>query len=307
MKIKWLAKKVGTKIWENRSNIEFIAGNIAVAVGTGMVISKAEEATEVKHEMERQIKEIELADEADGWEDNHERAKACFNMAKSTALGYAKVYGPGIAVEAGGLVLMGISHVTDRKEIAAKSVALASLATQFYNYRENVRKELGEAKDEEFLIGKPETIVTTDENGKQVTEEKPLVIPDHSFIFDEHNPNFEKEGFMNLDFLTDHERWLNEKLWNEGLLWENDIRRDIGEAIDPNASAGDWGITAVDDNGNRNYISFGINKNTERAQSFRDGSEKAFLVILNNMEPNISKKLYRLNKYHMDYSIQQAQ
>lgn len=306
MKIKWLAKKVGTKIWENRSNIEFVAGNIAVAVGTGMIISKAEEATEVKYEMERQIKNIELTDEAEGWLDNHERARACFKMAKTTAWGYTKVYGPGIAVEAGGLVLMGISHVTDRKEIAAKSVALASLATQFYNYRENVRRELGEAKDEEFLMGKPETVVTVDENGNQV-EEKKLAIPDHSFLFDEHNPNFEKEGFMNLDFLTSHERWLNEKLWNEGLLWENDIRRDLGESIDPMASAGDWGITAVDDDGNRNYISFGINKNTERAQAFRDGSEKAFLIILNNMEPNISKKLYRLNKYHKDYSVQQAQ
>lgn len=302
MKAKWLIKKVGAKIWENRSNIEFVTGNIAVAVGTGMIISKAEEATEVKREIEILKKEIELEDEADGWEGN-ERGKACFNVAKTAVCGYTKVYGPGIAVEAGGLVLMGISHVTDRKEIAAKSVALASLAAQFYNYRENVRKDLGDAKDEEYLLGKPE--VVTDEDGNQVEEK--LTIPDHAFLFDETNVNFEKEGFMNLDFLTAHERWLNEKLWNEGLLWENDIRRDVGAPIDPNASAGDWGITAVDENGNRNYISFGINKNTERAQAFRDGNEKAFLVILNNMEPNVSKKLYRLNKYHKDYSLQQAQ
>lgn len=305
MKAKWLLKKIGTTIYNNRSNIEFVTGNIMVAVGTGMVISKAEDAVEVKREVERLKKEIELTDEADGWEGG-ERGKACFNVAKTAVCGYTKVYGPGVAVEVGGLVLMGISHATDRAEIATKSVALASLATQFYNYRQEVIKDQGEEKDEMYLTGATkETIVNEDGSTEEVIT--PHVVPDHAFLFDETNPNFEKEKFMNCDFLSDHERWLNEKLWNEGLLWENDIRRDVGAPIDPNASAGDWGITAVDEDGNRNYISFGINKNTERAKAFRDGDEKAFLVILNNMEPNISKKLYRLNKYHKDYSLQQAQ
>lgn len=301
MNAKWLAKKVGAKIWENRSNIEFVTGNIMVAVGTGMIITKAEEATEVKYEMERQIKNIELKDEHDDWDSNSERARACFTMAKTTALGYGKVYGPGIAVEVGGLVLMGISHATDRKEIATKSVALASLATQFYNYRENVRRDQGEAKDEEYLLGKPDEIVTVDENGNQTVEKIPAVIPDHSFLFDESNINHEKNAMHNREFLEQHELWLNQRLWREGFLWENDIRRDVGAPIDPNAES--WGITAVDDDGNRNYISFGINKNTERAEAFRNGTENSFLVIMNNMEPCITKKLYRLNKYHKDIQV----
>ena len=121
-------------------------------------------------------------------------------------------------------------------------------------------------------------------------------LPDHSFLFDETNKNYDKRGFSNLEFLEDHERWINERLWYEGFLYENDIRRDVDAPIDPEADG--WGITAVDENGNRNYISYGIHKNTERAEAFRDGSEKSFLIILNNMEPNVTKKLYRLNKYH---------
>lgn len=297
MKAKWLLKKIGTTIWDNRSNIEFVAGNILVLTGTGMIISKAEEAVEVKQDVEYKKKIVELTDEDNGWESQGERTKACFDVVKTGVIGYTKVYAPGAAVEIGGLILMGISKATDRKEIAVTSAALASTTMEFMNYRKNVVAELGEEKDEEFLTDAIKETVK-DENGKETEVIKPTRLPDHSFLFDECNDNYDDRGFSNLEFLEDHERWLNERLWYEGILWENDIRRDVGAPIDPDAES--YGITAVDENGNRNYISFGINKNTERAAAFRDGSEKSFLVILNNMEPNISKKMYRLNKYHRD-------
>lgn len=297
MKIKWLMKKIGTTIWDNRSNIEFVAGNIMVLTGTGMIISKAEDAVEVKQDVDYEKKIIELTDESNGWESQGERTKACFDVVKTGAVGYTKCYAPGAAVEIGGLILMGISKATDRKEIAITSAALASTTMEFMNYRKNVIAELGEEKDEEFLTDAIK-VTQIDENNKETTTVTPTRLPDHSFLFDECNDNYDSRGFSNLEFLEDHERWLNERLWYEGILWENDIRRDVGAPIDPDAES--YGITAVDENGNRNYISFGINKNTERAAAFRDGTEKSFLVILNNMEPNISKKMYRLNKYHRD-------
>ena len=303
MKVKWLIKRIGAVLYDNRSNIEFAAGTIMVGVGTGMIISKAEQAVEVKNEYEYQAKMIELKDENDDWDSKSQRTRDCVKVAKDTAIGYLKVYGPGLAVEVGGLALMGISHATDRKEIATVSAALASTVMEFANYRQRVQEELGEEKDEEFLTGVP---AKKEGKGKKKAEkEEPVAIdhlPNHSFIFDETNSNWEKDAGMNRDFLEKHERWLNDKLWYEGYLMENDIRKDVGAPIDPNAVA--YGITAVDENGNRNYISFGINRNTERAKAFRDGSERSFLVILSNMEPNVLKKLYRLNKYHKDISIE---
>lgn len=297
MNAKWLLKRVGSFIYENRSNIEFAAGTIMVIAGTAMVISKAEEATEVKDETERQIKNIELMDEYEDWDSKQQRTKACVKMAKYAAVGYFKVYGPGLAVEVGGLALMGISHATDRKEIATVSAALASTALEFANYRQRVREELGDEKDEEFLMGRP---VVEEKDGKvTITPEKE---PDHSFWFDESNPNNEGEAALSIDFLENHERWLNIRLQKEGVLWENDIRRDIGCPVSPDADG--WGITAVDDDGNINYISFGLNKNTERAKAFREGKTPNFLIILDNMEPKVSKKLYRLMKYHKDWDCE---
>lgn len=287
-----MLKKICTAIYDNRANIEFIAGGALVVAGTAIAISKAEEAVEVKGEMERQIKNIELTDEADGWENNGERTKACLTMAKSTAVGYVKTYGLPIGIEIGGLVLMTISHATLNNQIGCLSASLASTSLAFAQYRERVKQELGEEKDEEFLLGKPQKVV--DENGEHFQTTDLPFTPPHSFIFDESNPNYSKEHRRNLEFLEDHLRWLNEKLWYEGILWENDIRREIMAPIDPDAT--NWGITAVDEEGNRQYISFGIEKNTERAQAFRDGKENSFWVTL-NMEPNISKKMYRLDKY----------
>lgn len=305
MKVKWLLKQIGTTLWEHRSDIEYVAGNAAIVAGTAMVISKAEDAIEVKHEYERQKRNIELTDEADGWESKRERGKAAFKMYKDAGVGYAKVYGPGLLVETGGLVLVGVSKATDKKEIASKSIALASLATQFYNYRQAVIEDQGEDKDEKYLMDSNTVeVVEVKEDGTTTSEKLVTKAPSHSFLFDEHNPNWEKETFMNLDFLESRQFGINDKLWVEGILWENDIRRYFGEGVDEEAGAGDWGITAVDDEGNRQYISIGLDKDTERVRAFKDGTERSFWCHLDNMEPNISRKIYRLNKYHKDYSLQ---
>ena len=295
MNAKWLLKKIGSVIYENRSNIEYFAGNAAIVVGTGMIISKAEDAVNTKHRVEGMLEDIKTRDAANNW-GKGEKRKACSKMVKEAAVGYGKAYGPGIAVEVAGLVLVGVSKATDRKEIASKSVALASLATQFYTYRERVRQDQGDEKDEEYLLGltkeEQKQLVTDNDGGFKTTDLPPM--PPHTFLFDETNVNWEKEGFMNRDFLESHLRWLNDRLWVEGVLFENDIRRDVGAPIDPDAC--EWGITAVDDEGNRQYISFGMEKNTERAKAFQAGTERSFWVTL-NMEPMVNRKLYRLDKY----------
>lgn len=319
LNFKWLMKTIGHTIYENRSNIEFVAGNIMVVAGTGMIMSKAEQASEVKHEMQYQIKAIELKDENDDWDNNSERTKACLKMAKDTGVGYVKCYGPGLAVEVGGLVLIGVSKATDRKEIATVSAALASTTMEFMNYRQRVREDRGDEKDMEYLMGKAEKVVTTfkDENGNDVTVEETVgqTLPKHACMFskDSKNPNNDGDPVMALDFLENHELWLNRRLQKEGILWENDIWRDLGFKADQSkeiqkllSESEGYGITAVDDNGNTNYISLGLKKNTKAAQDFREGKTSDFLIVLDNMEPNVGKKLYRLMKYHADWDCEIA-
>lgn len=306
MKAKMLFKQIGATLYEHRSDIEFVVGTGLVIAGTGVIISKAEEITEVKHEVALKKQAIELKDEHNDWDNDKERRKACFEVGKTAVTGYTKALGVGVGMQAVGLTLQGISKATDKHTIADKTIALSTLAADFYAYRQNVREDLGDAKDEEYLLKtkKPAT-VTVDENGNVTQDHEDLVasLPDHSFLIDECHPDYNPEGLANLKFAEDHERWINQRLQAEGYLTENDIRRECHAPVSKAAARGDYGITAVDDDGNTNYISFGINKNTERAQAFREGTEKSFLVILDNMEPNIHDKLYRLNKYHRDVRV----
>lgn len=293
MKFKWALKKIGTEIYNHRADIEYAAGTIMVMAGTGMAIAKAPEATEVKKQVDEKIALIDFKDSDDSWEDG-ERGKACFDMVKTAAVGYGKCYGPAIGVEATGIVLQTISHKSLKNQVGSLAASLTANAAAFAQYRQRVIDDMGAEKDEEYLMGKVKEVVMN-EDGTEVETTLPATIPQHSFLFDESNPNWEKGVGANLDFLENHLLWLNQRLWTEGVLFENDIRRDIGADIDPDAL--DWGITAVDDEGNRQYISFGIERDTERAKAFRSGAERSFLITL-NVEPCIGKKLYRLNKYH---------
>lgn len=298
MKLKALAKSIGTTIWNQRSNIEFVAGNLMVVGGTAMIMTKAEDAVEVKKEYEFAKKAIELKDENDDWNNDKERSKECFNAAKNAVVGYTKCYGPGMAVEAGGLVLMAISKATDRKELAITSAALASTAMEFANYRKAWQEEVGVEKEEQVYLGSVKEIVN--EDGTTSIDEDSL--PSHAIPFTRENAHWSDDLGVNFDFAENIQRWMNMKLQKEGVVYENDIRRALGAKIDPKAEG--WGLTAVDDDGNTNFIDLGIYRDTGRAIKFRDGEPTEMIFVLNNMEPRINTKLYRLMKYHRDWDCE---
>lgn len=298
MKVKALVKNIGKTVYDNRSNIEFVTGGVCIAVGTGMIMSKAEDAVEVKHDFEAAKKTIELKDEHEDWDDVKDRNKACRKMYKDAIVGYGKAYGPGLAVESAGLVLMGISHATDRAEIASISAALASTTLEFANYRQRVKDEFGEEKEEQIYLGGVKEVVEND--GTVSIDEDTL--PSHTIAFTRSNPHWSDDEGTNFDFVENIQRWLNIQLQKEGIIYENDIRRALGAKVDPRAEG--YGITAVDDDGNTNYIDLGIYRDTGRAITFRDGKLVEMLFVLNNMEPRINKKTYRLLKYYRDWDCE---
>lgn len=298
MKLKALVKSVGKTLWDNRSNIEFVTGNLMVVGGTAMIISKAEDAVEVKHEYEFAKKTIELKDENNDWESDKERKKACFDAIATAGKGYAKCYGPGALVEIGGLTLMAISKATDRKELAITSAALASTAMEFANYRKAWQEEVGVEKEEQVYLGSVKEIVNEDGSTSIDTD----TLPSHAIPFTRDNAHWSDDLGVNFDFAENIQRWLNIKLQKEGVIYENDIRRAIGAKVDPKAEG--WGITAVDDEGNTNYIDLGIYRDTGRAIKFRDGEPTEMIFVLNNMEPRVNTKLYRLMKYYRDWDCE---
>lgn len=281
--------------YRNRATIATGAGMLAVVVGTGVVISKATQAAEVAEEIAVKNNYIHNRDEADDWSSPSERSKARIGVLGFAAKEYTKTYALGLGIEAIGLGLIAWSDHTQNNQITTISTMLASTSATLSAVKERVIADQGEEKWQEYLLGPQLTTVDVMPDGTIVQTTEPIEdpsasngFPPHCFFFDEANPNWEKDATQNRHFLEDHLRWLNRRLQEEGFLWENDIRRDIGAEL---VKSG-WtsGIFAKDKNGMQNYISFGLEAKNPAAQAFRDGIEPSILIQL-NVEDNITEQI----------------
>ena len=297
MNIKKTLKTVGAVLYKNRAKIETAAGITCVVVGTGIVISKARQATTIAEELEVKDTIIKRKDANEEWESRKERSKEVREMVKFAGIEYAKTYALGLGIEAAGLGLIILSDITMNNQIAAVTALAASYATTLGNVRERVIADQGEEKWQEYLLGPQFTTVDVMPDGTVVQTTNPLDnpnenlgLPPHCVFFDECNaPNsWEKDPRANRDFLEGHLRWLNERLWVEGFLLENDIRKDLGL---PLVKCG-WtsGIFAEDKDGNRQYLDIGLEAKNPAAQRFRDGIEPSILLQF-NVEDNIVEQL----------------
>ena len=295
MSLKRVAKTLLAEAYANRSKIETVLGITCVVLGTGMLISKANKAAEISVELEERNKNIRRKDANEEWESKKERSHEVRDMLGYGVTGYAKTYAFPLFVETVGLGLIVLSDIHMNQEYAAVSALAASYAATLGTVKERVIADQGEEKWQDYLLGPQFTTVDVMPDGTIIQTTEPVDnpnrganLPPHCFFFDEANPNWEKDPQMNRDFLEDHLRWLNQKLWAEGFLFENDIRRDIGA---PLVKSG-WtsGIFAEDKDGNRNYISFGLDAKNPAAQRFREGTEPSIVIQL-NVEDNIIEQL----------------
>lgn len=300
MGIKAAAKSLLAMAYKNRAKIETIVGMGLVVVGTGVVVSKARKATEIANQLEDMHNDIRRKDATEEWVDKKERSVAIRGTLKYGAVNYTKTYWLGFSCIAGGLTLIGISDITMSKEITAAWGLVSTYAATLNKVKENVIADQGEEKWQEYLLGPQYTKVDVLPDGTIVQTTSALDnpnascgLPPHCFFFDEANPNWHKDPLINRKFLEDHERWLNQRLEAEEFLFENDIRRDIGEPIVKSGWTSGifaWKIDPVTGDKVRNYISFGLGAMNPAAQAFRDGTEPTILIQL-NMEDNILDQL----------------
>lgn len=295
MNVKATLKTIGAVIYKNRATIETVAGMAAVAVGTGIIISKAKQAAEISYEIEEMLDDIHEKDATRSWEDKKDRSRARKAVLKFAVVNYSKAYGVGGGLVVFGEVLQGVGFGTKCGELQIATASLSALSATFAQYRQRVIDDQGEEKDQEYLLG-PQIVkaeVKPDGTVTQITEtipdhNKDLGLPPHCIMFDEANPNWEKDPLVNRDYLEQQQIWLNERLNREGFLWENDIRRAIGAEL---VKCG-WtsGILAENPDGGPNKLYFGLDAKNPAAQRFRDGVEPSIILQL-NVEDNITDKL----------------
>ena len=300
MKVKATLKRFGAVCYKNRSNIEFAVGMIMEIAGVAVIISKASKAAEVTEEVSRRLEDVRLGDEENAWESEEERKTEKRDIFKYAVKGYTKSYALGVGLVISGMALNTVAKITDNNTISEAYALAASTAAIFSQYRERVIADLGEEKDQEYLLGPQITTVDVMPDGTIIQTTEPVPdkwgnagLPPHCIMFDESNDNWNKDPLLNKDFLTDHEAWLNRRLQYEGFLFENDIRRDIGAELVKTGWTSGIFAEKIDPKTKEkvyNKLSFGLGAMNPAAQRFRDGVEPSVILQL-NVEDNILEQM----------------
>lgn len=264
--------------YKHRAKIAFVGGGLALTLGVRQMINDVEKIAAVNKVVKDDKEVIKKLDEEKGWSEcNEKRWHYVMRTGINHAWMYTRAAGKGVACIAVGYGLCGYAFKTTNDDYKAEALKAAMYASTLASYRANVRKDLGAAKDLEYLTGEKMVTVTTDEEGNVTTVEQDLN-PDHlhiphSFIFEESNRFWTKNPEYNLETVYDWEREINRQLQLKRFLTENDMR-DICKTS--RTKVGNTsGVRFKNKDGSTNIVQF----NREAMKSLIEGNEASALLI----------------------------
>lgn len=264
------------------------------------IIKEKEKSMDSIREASKLIKKGEHVDRVDGSNYTIEDVKKDTTMVYvKTGLKVVKLYAPSVVLGALSITSILTSNNILKKRNLALSAAYAAIDKGFKEYRNRVIERFGEKVDRQIRYNlKEETVEEEiiDENGKKKKVKKTIEVPvgDEAYnysmyakVFDELNPNYQKDPTFNMCFLTDVQTFLNQKLVAQGYMFLNEVYQELG--FEPTKAGQVIGWVYDPENKNiDSYISFKIfdiyNKDpkiNERKKAFINGYERAIILDFN--------------------------
>lgn len=174
----------------------------------------------------------------------------------TTAMRITRLYGPSVAVGGISIAALTGSHISLTRRNAALAAAYTVVAKAFDEYRERVRTEIGDDKEQLLYRGFVKEEIVNEEGKK----EKVLVVPSgqsspYARLFDESSPKWQKGAGLNRFFIQTQERFANEKLRAQGHLFLNEVYDSLGFERSPEAQMVGWVYKNDEGDG---YVDFGL-------------------------------------------------
>ena len=288
-KLSTIANKAAFQLKKHSPEILLVGGTVGVVVSTvlackastkvGALLEEAKSTVNNIHEIVNDPENAETYSEEDG-------KKAIAVAYVQTGLKIGRLYAPAVALGAASLTCILASHNILRKRNVAIAAAYATLNQTFKDYKGRVIDRIGEEAERQLRLNiRPEVVeeVVTDENGKEKTVTKTVDVVDpngisaYSKIFDETNPNFERNPEYNLMFLRAQQAYANDLLKAKGRLFLNEVYEMLG--FEPTKAGQIVGWVRGGDDG---YVDFGLyNIHSKSARDFVNGLEAAVLLDFN--------------------------
>lgn len=268
------------KAQKHSPQLLFVGGVVGI---TGTVILACRATLKLESVLVEAEKEHANVDEVRG-NSRREMARDHAYVNVRTTMEIAKLYAPSVLLGGASIAALTGSHVILNKRNVAMTAAYKAVEEGFERYRERVRDEFGEEKELELRYGTQEyeTYQISDKGEKGKIDVIQKIGPQHASIyarfFDELNENWERHPEYNLIFLTNIQRFMNDRLHAKGHLFLNEVYDALGMERSKAGQVVGW----VTKPGGDNYVDFGYyNSDNPRARDFVNGREPSILLDFN--------------------------
>lgn len=262
------------------------AGAVAVTAGSVVLAKKAKNSKDTVDVIEND-KIVELHNHLDSVDISEKDMKK--TLAKAyvrRAFSYARYYAAPVLLITGGIMCMVSATLIQTKRLKIMSASYTAMAAAFNEYRERVKKVVGEEKEKDIFDG-----IERDENGNVVKVGKPVTsaysenTQTFSRLFgDGESRYWEKESSLNVLFITGAEANLNAKLRSKGFVTLNEVWQELGftNFTEEGMYLG-WRYIYKDPNYGSTYITLGLSgpKNSDkRAELSRSWREEIWIDLI---------------------------
>lgn len=265
-----------------------IAGGVTSAVMACKATTKVSEILDSTSEAVNTIHQVEENPPTGSGYTHEDAQKDLFITYMQTGAKLAKLYGPSLVV--GGLSVAAIlaSNNILRKRNVALAAAFSTVSKSFEEYRGRVIEKYGKEADNQLRMGVHEEVVqeiVSDDMGnekqisKTVKVANPLGSP-YAKLFDESNPNWEKNPEYSLMFLKSRQQFANDKLRSQGYLFLNDVLDSLSIPRCKEGQIVGWVYKGGEGD---DFVDFGLNEDTddEWVRYFMEGDERSVWLDFN--------------------------
>lgn len=267
-----IMRGAGTVIHDNADKILLGVGISCIVGGT---VSAVVSSKNIANIIENHKKAVEQANYI---EDKKERGQAKITVYKDTAIEMLMTFGPCVLLTGTGIACIIGSHHILTQRLASCQAAYAMLDTSFREYRERVKATVGAEKENDIFNNTSEVEVEVkDEKGKtKKTKQKVKAGPKspYSYLFDEANANWQKQGTANRDYLLQRQWWCNDQLNRWGEISLAEVLMNV-DAYDYRSDVPALYFDIIWKKGD--YVDFGLEDNKD----FMDGVEKSTWLHFN--------------------------
>lgn len=199
-----------------------------------------------------------------------------------------KLYMPAIVL--GGLSIAALtkSHSMLTKRNASLTLAYAAATEALNEYRDRVRQSVGDEREKEIYYGMKDHVIVedTDKGPKKVNTKVATEPGLYARFYDEYAKNWQPDPELNRIFITNQQRYLNDRLHAKGHVFLNEAYDALGlERSEAGQHVG-WTLDGEGDG----YIDFSM-YDGRNSEAFINGYEASILLDF-NVDGPITKKAF---------------